>query len=438
MQAPGKKKQILHGVSGYVKPGQMLAVMGPSGSGKTTMLNVLSKKIPANLTAGTIKIGANNVTKKDRARMGFVFQDDLMLSNLSVRETIMTSAQLKLPVKMPTAEKAARVSSLIDILGLSKVAEHRIGSIGIRGISGGERKRTAVGNELVTSPSVLFLDEPTSGLDSTTALQLVQTLRKLCDGGMTIICCIHQPRENIFSLFDQLLLLADGRTAYFGPAAGCGEYLESLSMPSGEKLSLPPFTTVADWILDLMSKEAVASHIKDLWTQNENAAVEDAVAAMRGEVPAESDNAEAAASAKIESEAGSVASPEAVSGHKSASSGNGVSKALGVIDPADSPHPYPKVRPATIILSKTCMFGVRNLITMFHHRLLLAGCGATSSQPCLVETLCRSVATCSARQLWLMSLLPRLFVGSSTGRCLTRETYLACCSSFSSIKATCR
>ena len=259
----------------------MLAVMGPSGSGKTTMLNVLSKKVPSNLTAGTIKIGSQNFTKTDRAGMGFVFQDDLLLSNLSVRETIMTSAQLKLPVKMPTAEKAARVSSLIDILGLSKVSEQRIGSMGKRGISGGERKRTAVGNELVTSPSVLFLDEPTSGLDSTTALQLVQTLRKLCDGGMTIICCIHQPRENIFSLFDQLLLLADGRTAYFGPAAGCGEYLESLSMPSGEKLSLPPFTTVADWILDLMSKDDVAVHIEDMWAANQEAAVVDAVEAMR-------------------------------------------------------------------------------------------------------------------------------------------------------------
>jgi ABC-type multidrug transport system ATPase subunit len=90
-------------------------------------------------------------------------------------------------------------------------------------VSGGERKRTAVANELVTAPAVLFLDEPTSGLDSTTAQLLVQMLRELCDHGMTIICCIHQPREGIYAQFDRLLLLADGRTAYFGPAAQCRE-----------------------------------------------------------------------------------------------------------------------------------------------------------------------------------------------------------------------
>ena len=284
--APGRSKQILTDVSGFVRPGEMLAVMGPSGSGKTTMLNVLSQKLPPQLVEGTLQIGHKVVTKDDRRTMGFVFQDDLLLENLSVQETIMVSAELKLPIDMPTEEKEARVATLVDILGLDKVKTQNIGSIGRRGISGGERKRTAVANELVTAPAVLFLDEPTSGLDSTSAWLLVETLRSLCDQGMTIICCIHQPRENIFTSFDQLLLLVDGRTAYFGPPKQIQSHLEGLALPSlsgsGVHLAIPPFTNVADWILDLMSDKAVATEIADVWQQTKKEALQKEIQTARG------------------------------------------------------------------------------------------------------------------------------------------------------------
>ena len=127
-QAPGRSKQILHGISGYVRPGEMLAVMGPSGCGKTTMLNVLSQKLSPDQVEGSIRIGNHVVTKRDRRNMGFVFQDDLMLSNLTVRETILTSAELKLPVSLPSNEKKKRVDALISVLGLSKVrtGTHRV------------------------------------------------------------------------------------------------------------------------------------------------------------------------------------------------------------------------------------------------------------------------------------------------------------------------
>eukprot|EP00750_Incisomonas_marina_P025692 INCI5628.2.p1 GENE.INCI5628.2~~INCI5628.2.p1 ORF type:complete len:1395 (-),score=220.73 INCI5628.2:24-3857(-) len=247
------------------------------------MLNVLSQKLSPDQVEGSIRIGNHVVTKRDRRNMGFVFQDDLMLSNLTVRETILTSAELKLPVSLPSNEKKKRVDALISVLGLSKVKDQSIGSVGQRGISGGERKRTAVANELVTAPSVLFLDEPTSGLDSTTALHLIQTLRTLCDHGMTIICCIHQPRENIFAQFDRLLLLADGHTAFFGQADECREYLENLRVgPDGEKnLELPPFTNVADWILDLMSDPTVAVDIHRQWANNQQALLDGQVDEIR-------------------------------------------------------------------------------------------------------------------------------------------------------------
>jgi ABC-type multidrug transport system ATPase subunit/ABC-type multidrug transport system permease subunit len=275
---PSGRQQILRSVSGYVKPGEMLAVMGPSGSGKTTMLNVLSQKLPVSQVDGSIRIGNHVVSKTDRRTMGFVFQDDLMLHNLTVNETVRMSAELKLPITMPTAVKISRVNSLLDILGLLNVKDSHIGSIGMRGISGGERKRTAVANELVTAPSILFLDEPTSGLDATTSLVLVDMLRKLCDRGMTIICCIHQPRDDIFQLFDRLLLLQNGRTAYFGAVSECHTYLESFKLPStGATLKIPEFTTVADWILDLMSDETVAEDIADRWENNNQQRLNDEI-----------------------------------------------------------------------------------------------------------------------------------------------------------------
>lgn len=85
------------------------------------MLNVLSQKLSPDQVEGSIRIGNHVVTKRDRRNMGFVFQDDLMLSNLTVRETILTSAELKLPVSLPSSEKQKRVDALISVLGLSKV-----------------------------------------------------------------------------------------------------------------------------------------------------------------------------------------------------------------------------------------------------------------------------------------------------------------------------
>ena len=120
------------------------------------MLNVLSQKLQDGgsasgraLVLGAIRIANRLLSRADRRTMGFVFQDDLMLSNLTVKETILTSAELKLPVRMPREDKLRRVNALVDILGLRKVAEQKIGDIGSRGVSGGERKRTAVANELV-------------------------------------------------------------------------------------------------------------------------------------------------------------------------------------------------------------------------------------------------------------------------------------------------
>ena len=98
----------------------------------------------------------------------------------------------------------------------------------IKGVSGGERKRTSIGVELITDPMLLFLDEPTTGLDSFTATAVCDLLKKLAFSGRTIITTIHQPNSDIFDNFDKLMLLAKGKTIYFNEAAKSVEYFGSI------------------------------------------------------------------------------------------------------------------------------------------------------------------------------------------------------------------
>jgi len=140
------------------------------------------------------------------------------------------------------------VEETMKELGLLHIRQNLIGSplSNQRGISGGERKRTAVASELVIRPSLLLLDEPTSGLDATTAKSLMSTLKDLASLGHAIAVVIHQPRTDIFRMLDHLLLLSKGHVVYDGPACAARSYLESCP----EVKPLPPETGIADWISD--------------------------------------------------------------------------------------------------------------------------------------------------------------------------------------------
>ncbi|CAG8818918.1 21149_t:CDS:2, partial [Gigaspora rosea] len=131
-------------------------------------------------------------------------------------------------------------------LGILEIRDSKIGDTGTRSISGGEKRRVSIACELVTSPSILFLDEPTSGLDAYNAYNVVESLVTLArDYRRTVICTIHQPRSNIFALFDQLLLLGNGHMIYSGEANKCQSYFESI----GHKC--PPGFNLADYLVDL-------------------------------------------------------------------------------------------------------------------------------------------------------------------------------------------
>lgn len=155
-------------------------------------------------------------------------QDDVLLGTLTVRETITYSAHLRLPSTMTEEEINRSIEGVIIQMGLQDCADRLIGNWHLRGISKGERKRVSIALEIITMPNLLFLDEPTSGLDSASAFFVVQILRDISQSGRTVVSAIHQPSSEVFALFDDLCLLADGETVYLGRAETAVE-VESLT-----------------------------------------------------------------------------------------------------------------------------------------------------------------------------------------------------------------
>uniref|UniRef100_A0A673Z8E9 Broad substrate specificity ATP-binding cassette transporter ABCG2 n=1 Tax=Salmo trutta TaxID=8032 RepID=A0A673Z8E9_SALTR len=200
---------------GIMRPG-LNAILGPTGSGKSSFLDVLAaRKDPSGLS-GEVLIDGAPQPPNFKCLSGYVVQDDVVMGTLTVRENLRFSAALRLPRSVPQKEKEARVNDLITELGLTKVADAKVGTEMIRGISGGERKRTNIGMELIIDPSVLFLDEPTTGLDASTANSVLLLLKRMANQGRTIIMSIHQPRYSIYRLFDSLTLLVSGKQVYHG------------------------------------------------------------------------------------------------------------------------------------------------------------------------------------------------------------------------------
>lgn len=237
------KKQILFGVSGVAKPGEMVALMGPSGSGKTTLLNVLGGRGRANMT-GMVSINGRPFTKSMRKQIAYVLQEDIFYTELTVRQQLTITSHLRLPDSVSNEEKAAAVDHVIKTLRIKKCENTKILLV-----SGGEKKRCNIGTELLTNPSILLLDEPTSGLDSTAAHALINTMRFMADEKLTIISSIHQPSSKVFYKFDKLVLLADGHIAYCGPPAKCLAYLATLNfVPPGDY-------NPADFVMDLVNSE---------------------------------------------------------------------------------------------------------------------------------------------------------------------------------------
>ncbi|MGA7339401.1 MAG: FHA domain-containing protein [Terracidiphilus sp.] len=222
--APHGKRCLLSPLSLTVFPSELVAVMGPAGAGKTTLLRALNGYTrPAQ---GTVLFnGADLYRYYDRFRqqMGYVPQDDIMHSQLTVREALYFSARLR--TDLSDGEIEARTRKILDDLDISNKIDDRIGSPERKTLSGGQRKRVNIALELITDTPALFLDEPTSGLSAYDAESVVDLLRGLAKSGKTVLTTIHQPSLKVYKQFDDLIMISRDKNSdepaamvFFGPA----------------------------------------------------------------------------------------------------------------------------------------------------------------------------------------------------------------------------
>ncbi|KAF4821836.1 Brefeldin A resistance protein [Colletotrichum siamense] len=246
----GQDLQLLRGVSGFVKPGQLVALMGSSGAGKTTLMDVLAQRKDSGRIEGSIMVNGKPQGISFQRTTGYCEQNDVHEPTATVWESLLFSARLRQSHTIPDAEKQDYVRSIMDLLELTPLQHAIIGTPG-SGLSIEQRKRLTLATELVAKPSLLFLDEPTSGLDGQSAYEICRFMRKLAASGQTIICTIHQPSATLFDAFDVLLLLArGGRTTYFGPtgknSATVIDYFGRNGAPC------PPDSNPAEHIVDVV------------------------------------------------------------------------------------------------------------------------------------------------------------------------------------------
>ncbi|KAF4808228.1 ABC transporter G family member 25 [Colletotrichum siamense] len=257
-QPKKSKKMILQNVTGSIDRGTLTAVMGGSGAGKSTFVNVLMGKTKH--TGGMVAVNNSpDKLKRYKKLIGYVPQDDIVLPELTVYENIIHSAKIRLPRTWSTEDIEAHVTSVIDCLELSHVRNSLVGTVGRPVISGGQRKRVSIGMELASAPMAIFLDEPTSGLDATAASSLMRTLKAVARLGISIIVIIHQPRSEIFQLFDNLILLGNGQTIYEGPQAEVQNYFQNIGF------DFPEHSNHGDVVTDIITGNGrIYKHIGEI------------------------------------------------------------------------------------------------------------------------------------------------------------------------------
>jgi len=243
----GKNKDVVKEANGVAKPGQLTAILGPSGAGKTSFLDILAGRKNVGKVSGHVLVNGQPRPRYFQRISGYVMQDEKMVGTYTVFEQLMYVAELRLPSAMPYKTKVQKVNNVMEELGISRISNSLIGTDTTRGISGGERKRVAIASELITDPSILFLDEPTTGLDSYNAFSLIQTLSSLAKKhNRTVITTIHQPRSNIFQMFDNVILLSSGHIVYNGVGSEAVDYFNSIGY------TCPPTYNPADYMIDLV------------------------------------------------------------------------------------------------------------------------------------------------------------------------------------------
>lgn len=247
---------LLSNISGYVKKGGITAgnwhsfilkmsryffllVMGASASGKSVLLRVLAGRLQMlSVTGEFLQNGVPMDPHDIRNKVSFVPSGDFLMGELTPRETLRNIALMKKTSSRAGIER--EINNLLERFGLTSVADNIIGTVFVRSLSGGQKKRVEVCSELVAPHSILLLDEPTSGLDGSTAFDVLHVIRNLLDsmnGKLSIILSIHQPNTRILQLFDHILLLGGGGMLYFGTVPDSVDYFTSIGFPPPEQFT---------------------------------------------------------------------------------------------------------------------------------------------------------------------------------------------------------
>lgn len=220
------------------------------------MLAGRSASAPGIEIDGIVKVDGVEIDPVEyRRNIAYVMQDDALMATTTPREALRFSAALRRN-DVTIHEINELVEATLKALGIEECADTWIGNALIKGISGGQRKRTSVGVELITNPSLFFLDEPTSGLDSYTSYSLLKVLRKIAASNATVLCTIHQPSSEVFHLFDSAIFLKQGRILYHGPVTEIATKFQSLGYPC--KINTNPADHVM-FITQTESMEALES-----------------------------------------------------------------------------------------------------------------------------------------------------------------------------------
>lgn len=220
--ADRKPITIIQSINGSFRSGELTAVLGPSGAGKTSLLNFLSRRRDEGYTG---RLFAKNVGRK--VKISTIPQNDTLPEYLTVRENLLFASRIK--NLKPKFNHELSVERVAAILGLDVCLNTKT-----KKISGGQQKRLAIAQELLSKPDILILDEPTSGLDSLTCLNTLIVLKNLVRESITklaspiaIIVTIHQPQEEAFELFDRVYVMANGgRAIYDGSPSDCTKFIE--------------------------------------------------------------------------------------------------------------------------------------------------------------------------------------------------------------------
>ncbi len=219
-----RRKRILNDINISVYPREFISLVGTSGAGKSTLMMALNGFTRAE---GQVLVNGDDLYRHFdlyRTMVGYVPQDDIIHKDLTVANALRYAARLRLPPDTSAQEIKQRIDRVLQQVEMVGQKEQIVSSL-----SGGQRKRVSIAVELLAEPNLFFLDEPTSGLDPGLEKKMMYTLRRLADGGRTIVLVTHAT-ANIVQC-DHVCFLSQGRMVYFGPPQ---EALQFFGVTSGD------------------------------------------------------------------------------------------------------------------------------------------------------------------------------------------------------------